>query len=363
MIQATFTTGVPSATVHGLHQWDRGRKLQIIAEGLPAAFEVHFECPGMKEAEVRLTETVDGVPTVCIPDRCLKQPAPIKAWVYVTDDTSGRTELSVTLVVTPRLAPPDTSTPEQEDEAADKYDQLFALMSEAYDAIEACKNVEANADEAQAAADEAKGYKDSASMSALSASSYVTQVKAHASAAATAEEGALEARAQAEAFALQAKRSAEETKNVLPEYTSTNIKPYYLSDNIQETYSTTASSETWGSLYCKKNGQIFLVELRETGSATTLGVVRWNGQGHQYTPAVSFPRVNNYHAFVRLHLKPHENNTEYIDEHSGETFLVGRYRMEYCLQYENGSSTAWAPFTDVNVTIILRPLTPTLTQY
>lgn len=185
MIQATFTAGALSATVHGLHQWDHGRQLQIKAEGLPDAFEVHFECPGMKEAEVRTASPVDGVPTVRIPDRCLKQPAPIKAWVYLVDDTSGRTALEVILPVTPRLKPPETSDPEQDDEAGNKYDQLFALMNEAYDAIEACKNVDANADEAQASADASATSADIASKSAIASSSYAEQAKAHASAAQT----------------------------------------------------------------------------------------------------------------------------------------------------------------------------------
>ena len=180
MIKATFTAGVPSATVHGLHQWDYGRQLQIIADGLPDLFEVHFECPGMKEAEVRLTELVDDVPTVNIPDRCLEQAAPIRAWVCQVNETSGRTSLEVILTVTPRLKPSAAGTAELEEEAGNKYDQLFGLMTEAYDVIEACKNVETNADEAQAAAEVAVTSATQAVASATAAEASAASAKASA---------------------------------------------------------------------------------------------------------------------------------------------------------------------------------------
>lgn len=181
MIQVTIPAGVSSATVHGLHQWDYGRQLQIKADGLPSSLlEVHFECPGMKEAEVRVTQLVDGVPTASIPDRCLEQSAPIRAWVCLVDDTSGRTALEVTLTVTPRLKPSAAGTAELEEEAGNKYDQLFGLLGEAYDAIEACKSVEANADEAQAAADGAAASAASSASSASAAAESAAQAKASA---------------------------------------------------------------------------------------------------------------------------------------------------------------------------------------
>ena len=181
MIQVTIPAGVSSATVHGLHQWDYGRQLQIKADGLDSSLlEVHFECPGMKEAEVRVTQLVDGVPTVSIPDRCLEQSAPIRAWVCLVDGTSGRTALEVTLTVTPRLKPSAAGTAELEEEAGNKYDQLFGLMNEAYDAIEACKNVEANADEAQAAANTSVASASQAQTAATSAAQSATSAKASA---------------------------------------------------------------------------------------------------------------------------------------------------------------------------------------
>ena len=188
MIQVTIPAGVSSATVHGLHQWDYGRQLQIKADGLPSSLlEVHFECPGMKEAEVRVTQLVDGVPTASIPDRCLEQSAPIRAWVCLVDDTSGRTALEVTLTVTPRLKPSAAGSAELEEEAGNKYDQLFALMGEAYEAIEACKNVEANADEAQASANAAASSASQASTASTEAAASATAAKESADAVQAAE--------------------------------------------------------------------------------------------------------------------------------------------------------------------------------
>ena len=360
MIQATFTPGVPSATVHGLHQWDRGRKLQIIAEGLPAAFEVHFECPGMKEAEVRVTELVDGVPTVRIPDRCLKQPAPIKAWVYVTDDTSGRTELAVTLVVTPRLTPPDTSTPEQEDEAADKYDQLFTLMNEAYDAIEACKNIDANADASAASADASAASAGASAEHASIAEGHADEAAKSAEQASTYADAADEAKQQASAFASEAYRAQADVLNSLQKFEQQNLRPNYLRENQNIVYSTTASATDWGLVYCKKKGQLFLVETQDSDHQTTLGVVRWNGQATQYMGGVAIPQAGHNLCFVRLVLRPYaEDTTEYKDIYSGEVFTLGQYRLERTVIYADGTNHDWAPFTDSKLTIKLTPLTET----
>lgn len=104
-IKAIFSQGVDTLTVSGLHQWDYGQKLEIHGLALPAMIEVHFACLNMTEAHVRIGTTVDGVTTVAIPDGCLEHDTPLRAWVYVVDTTSGRTEKTIMLPITARTKP------------------------------------------------------------------------------------------------------------------------------------------------------------------------------------------------------------------------------------------------------------------
>jgi hypothetical protein len=109
-IIATFPAGTDTLTVHGLHQWDYGRQLEIRSDDLPAVVEVHFAHPGMQDAVVRVCDTVDNVAVAVIPDQCLEQTSPVTAWVYLIDDTAGATTKTVTLTVTPRKKPQPRST-------------------------------------------------------------------------------------------------------------------------------------------------------------------------------------------------------------------------------------------------------------
>lgn len=114
-LKATFLPGMTELTVHGLHQWDYGRKLEINTEGIQAAVvQVHFSCLGMQEAIVRTCDAVGDSLVVAIPDQFLEQTAPITAWVYELSETSGETTKTVTLTVTPRARPqmPPTVGPE-----------------------------------------------------------------------------------------------------------------------------------------------------------------------------------------------------------------------------------------------------------
>lgn len=104
-IVAKFPLGVTENTVHGLHQWDYGRQLEIHADDLPAMVEIHFACLGMKVAVVRTCSAVDGVVTATIPDICLEQTAPIVAWVYAINGTEGATIKTLTLPITQRARP------------------------------------------------------------------------------------------------------------------------------------------------------------------------------------------------------------------------------------------------------------------
>lgn len=118
MIIATFPQGVSNITVHGLHQWDYGRQLEIHADDLPAMVEVHFACLGMNVAVVRTCSAVDGVATATIPDICLEQTAPIVAWVYAINGTEGATIKTLTLPITQRARPePEPSIPRDNSDA------------------------------------------------------------------------------------------------------------------------------------------------------------------------------------------------------------------------------------------------------
>lgn len=125
-IKATFPAGVDTLTVHGLHQWDYGRKLEISAPNLPALVEVHFACAGQKDAVVRLASVAGGVASVIIPDTCLEQTTPVAAWVYEVGDTYGHTALTVILPVTARAKPTAATLPVA---IGDKYTELIGLVN------------------------------------------------------------------------------------------------------------------------------------------------------------------------------------------------------------------------------------------
>lgn len=120
-------------TVNGLHQWDYGRKLVIISEELPAMVEVHFACDGMQTAIVRACETVGGVAEVTIPNTCLEQIAPLKAWVYAIGENSGETIATITMPIASRVRPQACATPPEE--ISDKYTEAVAAMNKAVDKV------------------------------------------------------------------------------------------------------------------------------------------------------------------------------------------------------------------------------------
>lgn len=127
---ATFPPGHAEITVNGLHQWDRGRQLEIHSAELPAVIEVHFACAGMDEAVVRSCSAAGGVAVALIPDRCLEQSAPITAWIYEIDGaTSGMTTKKITLPVEARTRP--SLTGDIPVDTSDKYTEAVGAMNQA----------------------------------------------------------------------------------------------------------------------------------------------------------------------------------------------------------------------------------------
>lgn len=127
-IIATFLGGQDQVTVNGLHQWDWGRKLEIHDTSLPAVVEVHFACPGMREAVIRTCSVVNGVATAVIPDVCIEQTGPIVAWVMAISETSGETVRTITLPVIGRTRPAP-SVAQEPAGIDDKYTQLVTAIN------------------------------------------------------------------------------------------------------------------------------------------------------------------------------------------------------------------------------------------
>lgn len=153
-LKAIFLPGQTRITVNGLHQWDYGQQLQIEAEVLPALIEVHFACVGMKEAVVRSCSATNGVATVAIPDICLEQSAPITAWIFEINGTTGTTTKSITLTVTSRARPaPITDAPES---FTDSYTELIGAVNDQVESLKAGNVTVANAIKAQTADNAAK---------------------------------------------------------------------------------------------------------------------------------------------------------------------------------------------------------------
>lgn len=127
---AILPPGHKEITVNGLHQWDRGRQLEIHSTEFPAVVEVHFACAGMDEAVVRTCSSADGVVVALIPDRCLEQSAPITAWIYEIDGaTSGMTTKKITLPVEARTRP--SLAGDVPVDTSDKYTEAVAAMNNA----------------------------------------------------------------------------------------------------------------------------------------------------------------------------------------------------------------------------------------
>ena len=85
MIEITFSNSINEVSAFGLTQWDKGQKLKIIWNNLPANFQVHFASRNSSEAIVVNAKAVYGSSVVEIPDELLKNSADIYAWIYATE--------------------------------------------------------------------------------------------------------------------------------------------------------------------------------------------------------------------------------------------------------------------------------------
>lgn len=254
MIQAIFPAGVTAMTLNGLHQWDYGRKLQIGAEGIPALVEVHFACPGMTEAIVRVASATDSY-TVTIPDRCLEQSAPVTAWVVFVDETSSKTAMELTLPITPRPRPMPAVTPDVVQE--DRYNELFAAVETALGELDGI------VENTKSASEDAAASADSANSSAASATSSATAAEGFKNAAEGFKNEASEA-------AVTAKDAADRMENAI------DFADSFLRENLS-LYSTALDAVYKALFYCKGAGQLFGCWVKDNdGHIRNVGVVYCN---------------------------------------------------------------------------------------
>lgn len=110
MVQVVFSKGEQTCQSGKLWQWDYGQVLQIIGLDLSRA-EVHFCNDNQSSAwTVPAQVTESGVIHAEIPNKLLESGAGIRAYVYVSDDSSGETVQYMYLNVRPRPRP-DTYDP------------------------------------------------------------------------------------------------------------------------------------------------------------------------------------------------------------------------------------------------------------
>lgn len=134
-IKVYFPSDTDSIIVRGLYQWDYGQTLELELPDIGTEIaEVHFACEGMSEAIVRTCSFVNGLGSVTIPDHCLEQTTPIKAWIFRIDGTQGHTTKVVTLPVNARTRPAKTKDIPQE--YVNEYAQLIESVNSLVDELE-----------------------------------------------------------------------------------------------------------------------------------------------------------------------------------------------------------------------------------
>lgn len=179
----------------GIWQHDYGQILRITGADLPKAVEVQFSLEDNGgDTLTRIGTTVDGVTEVKVPDSLLKnenctQNYLIYAWIYVTDDASGNTEYQIILHV--KSGP----KPEKPTEEPLPEPNIF------HETVEAVN----------AAADRAEQAEQNAKASATEASKYAASASKSATAALKTKEDALKEVGEKKQKAIEAIQEQEET--------------------------------------------------------------------------------------------------------------------------------------------------------
>ena len=142
------------ASTLGVWQYDYGQVLRITGPELPPAVEVQFSLDEKSgETLSRVGTTVDGVTEVKIPDELLTNSATsnyrIYAYIYLTDETSGKTKYEITIPVRARSKP--TSPTEDPETDPDLFRETVVAVNAS---AERAENAASSAMESAASADE-----------------------------------------------------------------------------------------------------------------------------------------------------------------------------------------------------------------
>lgn len=142
------------ASTLGVWQYDYGQVLRITGPELPPAVEVQFSLDEKSgETLSRVGATVDGVTEVKIPDELLAHSATsdyqIYAYIYLTDETSGKTKYEIAIPVRARSKP--TSPTEDPETDPDLFRETVVAVNTS---AERAENAASSAMESAASADE-----------------------------------------------------------------------------------------------------------------------------------------------------------------------------------------------------------------
>ena len=86
-------------------QWDTN--CYLLAYGIPAGCEVHFDIPNVDAPLKTLVEEKDGDLICRVPDEFLQTAGYFTAWVYTAHDDGGKTTYSRRFIVNAREKPPE----------------------------------------------------------------------------------------------------------------------------------------------------------------------------------------------------------------------------------------------------------------
>ena len=121
MIIANFGDGSDPKIIYDLYQWDYGQVLRIQGLTLPPAVEIHFSYSAAGgESVTRIGTTKDGATDATIPDSMLENEGTgkdynIYVFIYLTDQTSGKTVKRAVIKVRSRPKPEAWESPEDEE--------------------------------------------------------------------------------------------------------------------------------------------------------------------------------------------------------------------------------------------------------
>lgn len=102
-----FQEGYDEVTVEPIYQWDYGRKLRISGLDLPLAVQVHFCDKSCDKAIIHIAYKHDDYWEVPIPNALLQNSYGIQAYIYLTDEASGKTTKTIHIPITARTKPAD----------------------------------------------------------------------------------------------------------------------------------------------------------------------------------------------------------------------------------------------------------------